>query len=103
MQPLSISETIGRPEPGRLGTLFLELDENAFNEAGKAEDGKEGEDIVGVDMERCVHCLAACICDVCQEVDVVGDGVVVGDGDIVKDVSVGSVDVISIADWVAWR
>ena len=30
-----------------------------FNEADKAKDGKEGEDVVGVHMERCVHCLAA--------------------------------------------
>ena len=90
-QPLSISEAIGRPEPclfgalslelepGLLGTLFLELDENAwkrkmsgnrlkicnlmgrtFNEAEKAKDGKEGEDVVGVHMERCVHRLTTC-------------------------------------------
>ena len=76
-QPLSISETIGCPEPGLLGALSLELDENAwkskmsenrlknlelkrtFNEAGNAEDGKQGEDVVGVHRERCVHCLAA--------------------------------------------
>ena len=31
-----------------------------FNEAGKSKDGKEGEDVGGVHMERCVHCLAAC-------------------------------------------
>ena len=31
-----------------------------FNEADQAKDGKEGEDVGGVHMERCVHCLAAC-------------------------------------------
>ena len=29
-QPLSISEAVWRPEPGLLGALFLELDENAW-------------------------------------------------------------------------
>ena len=29
-QPLSISEAIGRPEPGIPGVLSLELDENAW-------------------------------------------------------------------------
>ena len=30
-----------------------------FDEAEKAKDGKEGEDVVGVHMEWCVHGLAA--------------------------------------------
>ena len=73
-QPFSISQAIWSPELGLLSALCLELDENAwkisnekkermfmgtFNEAEKAKDGKEGEDVVGVHMERCVHCLAA--------------------------------------------
>ena len=37
----------------------LQLNWGTFNEAGKSKDGKEGEDVGGVHIERCVHCLAA--------------------------------------------
>ena len=37
--------------------IFMGL--GTFNEAGKTKDCKEGEDVGGVHMERCVHCLAA--------------------------------------------
>ena len=37
--------------------IFMGL--GTFKEAGKSKDGKEGEDVGGVHIKRCVHCLAA--------------------------------------------